>query len=115
MDRKDYFTQKKRTQLLEIAIFGTKNSVIIDARHPLVHLLLQQLNERHCHHGVEYLKALTQQNFSILKLRKNLTSIQLEFLTYRERKVETFTPIMADVPRERLVLTYRPFFNTGIN
>ena len=65
-----------RTHLLEVASFRIKHLVILDARNPLVRTFLQHLHERHCHHGVEYLRALTQQNFAILKLRAMLKSIQ---------------------------------------
>ena len=106
---------KGRTHLLEVATFETKLSVILDARHPLVRLLLQHLHERHCHHGVEYLKALTQQNFTILKLRTTLSSIQLKCVTCLKRKTENVTPIMVDVPRERLAFRSPPFSNTRID
>ena len=83
-----------RTHLLENATFGTKHPVILDAGHPLVRLFLQHLHERHCHHGVEYLKALTQQKFATLKLRNPLNSIRSKLVTCRKRKAETVTPVM---------------------
>ena len=106
---------KGRTHLLEVATFGTEHPVILDARHQLVRLFLQHLHERHCHHGVEYLRALTQQNFSILKLQTTLKSTQSKFVTCRKQKAETVTPIMADVSRERLAFRSPPLSNTGID
>ena len=99
---------KGRTHLLKVATFGTKRPVILDARHPLVRLFLQHLLERHCHHAVEYLRALTQQNFSILKLLTTLKSIQLKCVTCRKLKVETVTPIMVDVPQRRIAFRSLP-------
>ena len=109
------FLAKRRTQLLEFVTFGTIHSVILDARHPSVHLFLKHLHERHCHHGVQFLRVLTHQNFSILKLRATLRSIQLTCVTCRKLKVEAFSPIMFDVPRERLAFRSPPFSNTGID
>ena len=75
----------------------------------------QHLHERHCDHGVEYLWAFAQQIFSILKLRMTLRSIQLKCVSCWKRKVETFTPNIANVPRKWLSFRSTPFSNTGID
>ena len=67
-----------RTHLLESATFGTKLPLILDARHHLVRLFLQHLHGRHCHHGADFLKGLTQHNISILNLCTTLSSIHLK-------------------------------------
>ena len=54
-------------------------------------------------------------HFSKLKLRTTLRSPQLECVTCQKRKAQTFTPIMADVPRGRLAFRLSPFSNTGID
>ena len=106
---------KRRTQLLENATFGRKYSETLDARHPLFRLFLEHLQERHYHHGVEFLRALTQQNFPILKLRTTSRSIQLKCVTCRKRKTQTFTPIIVVIPQKRLVFWSPQFTNTGID
>ena len=111
----DYIAQKVRTQLLEFATFRTKHPVILDAPHPLVHLFLKHLHERHCNHGVECLRALSQQNFWLLILRSTLGSIQLDYLTCRKRKAETFTLIKVDVLLEKPAFWSPPFSNTKID
>ena len=106
---------KGRTHTLEFATFGAILLVILDARHPLVHFFLQQLNERQCRHGVEFSMALTQQNLSIQKLHTTLKSMQLKYVRCRIRKAETLTPIKTDVSRESLAFRSAQFSNTGID
>ena len=104
-----------RTRLLETATFDVKHPILLDARHPLVRLLLEHLHSQHCHQGVDYLRALVQQRFAVVKLRAVLRTIVSRCLTCRKRKAETLTPIMSDLPRERLAFKEPPFSNTGID
>ena len=85
-----------RTRLLETAT--------IDVKHP-----------QHCHQGVDYLRALVQQRFAVVKLRAVLRTIVSRCLTCRKRKAETLTPIMSDLPRKRLAFKEPPLSNTGID
>ena len=87
----------------------------MDARHPLVRLLLEHLHSQHCHQGVDYLRALVQQRFAVVKLRAVLRTIVSRCLTCRKRKAETLTPITSDLPRERLAFKEPPFSNSGID
>ena len=96
-----------RIKHLELANF--------DVKHPAVRLLLKHLHEKHCHQGVEYLRALILQKFAIVKLRTTLKTIQTRCVTCPKRKTETLTPIIADLPKERLAFASRPFTNTGLD
>ena len=78
-------------------------------------MFLEHLHEKHYHQGVEYLRALIQQKFAIVKLRTTMRTIQTRCVTCRKRKAETLTPIMADLPKERLAFGSRPFTNTGLD
>ena len=104
-----------RTRLLEVANFDAKHPILLDSRHPAVRLFLEHLHENHYHQGVEYLRALIQQKFAIVKLRTTLRTIQIRCVTCCKRKAETLTPIMADLPKGRLAFTSRPFTNTGLD
>ena len=104
-----------RTRHLEVANFDAKHPILLDSRHPAVRLFLEHLHEKHYHQGVEYLRALIRQKFAIVKLRTTLRTIQTRCVTCRKRKAETLTPIMADLPKERLAFTSRPFTNTGLD
>ena len=93
-----------RTKQLEVASFDVKHSILLDSRHPAVRLFLEHLQEKHCHQSVENLRALIQQKYAIVKLRTALRTIQSRCVTYRKRKAETLTPMMADLPKNALLL-----------
>ena len=94
-----------RTKHLEVANFDVKRPILLDSRHPAVRLFLEHIHEKHYHQGVEYLRALIQQKFAIVKLRTTMRTIQTRCVTCRKRRAETMTPIMADLPKERLSQT----------
>ena len=104
-----------RTKQLEVSSFDAKHPVLLDSRHPVTRLLLEQLHRAHCHQGVDYLRALVQQQFAIVKLRTALRSIVQRCVTCRKRRAETICPIMADLPRERLAFKEPPFTNTRVD
>ena len=47
-----------RTKHLEVANLDVKQHFLIDCRHSAVRLYLEHLHKKHCHQGVEYLRAL---------------------------------------------------------
>ena len=104
-----------RTKQLEVANFNVKHPILLDSRHSAVRSFLEHLHEKHCHQGVEYLRALIQQKYVIVKLRTALRAIQPRSVTCRKRKAETLTPMMADLPKERLAFASKPFTNTGLD
>ena len=106
---------KGRTKHLEVANFDVKHPILLDRRRPAVRLFLEYLHEKHCHQSVEYLRVLLQQKFAILTLRTTLRMIQTRCVTCRKRKAETLSPVMVDLPKERLVFASRPFTNTGLD
>ena len=61
------------------------------------------------------MRALVQQQFAIVKLRTALSSIVQRCVTCRKRRAETISPMMADLPRERLAFKEPPFTNTGVD
>ena len=104
-----------RTKQLEVSNFDAKHPILLDSRHPAVRLLLEHLHQSHCHQGMDYLRALVQQHFAIVKLRSALRTIVSKCVTCRKRRAETLNPMMADLPRERLAYKEPPFTNTGID
>ena len=93
-----------RTEQLAASNFDAKHPILLDSRHPVVRLYLEQLHETHCHQGADYLRALVQQQLAIVKLRTALRSIVSKCVTCRKRRARTLNPIMSDLPRERLAL-----------
>ena len=104
-----------RTKQLDVASFDMKHPILLDSRHPLVRLFLENFHINQCHQGVEYLRALIQQEYAIVKLRPTLRSIVSRCITCRKRKAETLAPMISDLPRERLAYREPPFRNTGID
>ena len=104
-----------RTKQLQTSSFDAKHPILLDSTHHAVRLFLQHLHEKHCHQGVDYLRALVQQQFAIVRLRTTLRSIVLRCVTCRKRRAQTIIPMMADLPRERLAFRDKPFTNTGVD
>ena len=104
-----------RTKNLDVATFDVKHPILLDARHPLVRLLLEHTHVQHCHQGVDYLRALIQQRLAVEKLRATLRTMVSRCVTCRKRRAETVAPVMADLPRERITFKEPPFSNTGVD
>ena len=101
-------------RLIEVG-FNVKYPIILDARHPFVKLFLEHTHVKHCHQGVEYLRSILQEHYTILKLRSSLRSIKAHCLRCREFQAVTMQPIMSDLPKERLAYRSPPFTNTGVD
>ena len=61
------------------------------------------------------MRCQAQQRFAILKLRRFLRKIESNCLACRKRKAQTLTPMMADLPPERLAFQSPPFTMTGVD
>ena len=104
-----------RTKKLNVSSFDAKHPILLDSHRPVTRLFLENLHRTLCHQGVDYLRALVQQQFAIVKLRAALRTIVLRCVTCRKRRTETLGPMMADLPRERLAFKEPPFSNTGVD
>ena len=101
-------------RLIEVG-FNVKHPIILDARHPFVKLFLEHTHVKHYHQGVEYLRSIVQEHYTVLKLRSSLRSIKAHCLRCREFQAVTMQPIMSDLPKERLAYQSPPFTNTGVD
>ena len=99
---------------LDVATFDVKH-LALDTRQPFGRLLLEHTHVQHCHQGVDYLRALIQKRLAVFKLRATLRTIISRSVTCRMRRAETVTPVMADLPRERLALKEPLFSNNGVD
>ena len=95
--------------------FDMKHPILLDARHPVVNLFLWQLHNVYHHQSVDYLRAVAQQKYAILKLRTVLRSIHSKCVFCRKRRAMTVTPLMSDLPTERLSHQSPVFWNTGVD
>ena len=100
-------------RLIEIG-FNVNYPIILDARHPFVKLFLEHTHVKNYHQGVEYLRSIVQEHYTVLKLRSSLRSIKAHCLRCREFQAVTMQPIMSDLPKERLAYQSPPFTNTGV-
>ena len=101
-------------RLIEVG-FNVKYPIILDARHPFVKLFLEHTHVKHYHQGVEYLRSIVQEHYTVLKLSSSLRSIKAHCLRCREFQAVTMQPIMSDLPKERLAYQSPPFTNTGVD
>ena len=95
--------------------FNLKYPIILDARHPFLKLFLEHTHVKPYHQGVEYLRSIVQEHYTVLKLRSSLRSIKAHCLRCREFPAVTMLPIMSDLPKERLAYQSPPFTNTGVD
>ena len=66
-------------RLMEVA-FNVKYPIILDASHPFVKLFLEHTHVKNYHQGVEYLRSIVQEHYTLLKLRSSLRSIKAHCL-----------------------------------
>ena len=95
--------------------FNLKHPIILDGRHPLVYVFLRHMHLKNHHEGNDYLRALVQQQYAVLKLRSILRSIRFNCVLCRKRSTKPVQPIMADLPSERLAFQCPPFTNVGLD
>ena len=95
--------------------FNVKYPIILDARHPFVKLFLEHTHVKNYHQGVEYLRSIVQEHYTVLKLRSSLRSIKAHCLRCREFQAVSMQLIMSDLPMERLAYQYPPFTKTGVD
>ena len=104
-----------RIKHLTVIDFDTKHPIILDSRHPVVLKFLIETHENNHHQGVKYVRTLVQRKYAILKLRFTLRSIQRNCVTCRKFRAKPPTPIMSDLPKERLGYKLKPFTFTGVD
>ena len=104
-----------RIKHLTVIDFDTKHPIILDSRHPVVLKFLIETHENNHHQGVEYVRALVQRKYAILKLRSTLRPIQRNCVTCCKFRAKPPTPIMSDLPKERLGYKLKPFTFTGVD
>ena len=80
-----------------------------------VKLFLEHTHVNHYHQGVEYLRSIVQEHYTVLKLRSSLRFIKAHCLRCREIHAVTMQPINSDLPKETLAYQSPPFTNTGVD
>ena len=104
-----------RLKWLSAVPYETKHPVDLDGRHPLARLYLKHVHDSNHHQSVDFLRAHVQKTFAVLKLRSILRSISSCCVSCRKHCATPVTPLMADLPKERLGYQERPFTCTGVD
>ena len=83
-------------------MFDKKHPIILEAPHRLIRLLLEHLHNQECPQGVACLRALVQQPFATNRALRIIVS---RCAVCRKRRAENLTPIIVDLPREKIQRT----------
>ena len=94
--------------------FNAKHPILLHWKHHAVELFLQNEHKNHQHEGTEHVRNIVQQKIWILGIRNALRSIKNKCVTCRKGRAQTITPVMADLPEERLDAS-TAFTNVGID
>ena len=81
-------------------------------------MLLTFIHQKNHHQSVVFLRAVIQLEYVeyvVLGLRTALRSIEHHCVLCRKRKAKVITPMMADLPLERLDYRQPPFANCGVD
>ena len=95
---------------------ATKYPIILNAKDPIVRMMIESAHRRCMHHGTEYIRNYLQQNFVILGLRKTLRQIRHNCYLCRRFQGKGLHPLMADLSPTRFDDPSDdpfPFKNTG--
>ena len=106
---------KGRIRHLVETEYDTKHPIIFDGRHTLVKLFISDNHYRYQHQFLDYPRAVNHLEFAILNLGSLLKSIEVHCLISRKRKAKTVTPMIAELPVERLGYRQPPITNCGVD
>ena len=94
--------------------FKTKHPILSYWKHNVVELFLQNEHKNSHHEGTEHVRNIVQQKFWILGIRNALRLIRNKSIRRRKGRAQTLTPVMAELPTERLDASIA-FGNVGVD
>jgi transposase InsO family protein len=89
--------------------------IVLDPRHAVTKLLIQEFDERLLHPGAERVYAEIRRQYWILRGRQAIKHHQLHCQSCQRWRAQPKVPQMADLPPERLRLLCPPFYSTGVD
>ena len=95
--------------------FDTKHPILLPSKHPATRLMMLKCHLDSYHQGVESLRHGLQQKFWILSLRNALRNIKNRCVPWRKYNAVIQAPIMAALPRERVVKADFLFTYVGVH
>ena len=89
--------------------------VLLDPKHPLTKLIIQDFDETLLHPGPERVLAELRRRFWILRGREAVKRYQNNCMHCQSWRANPSVPKMADLPPARLRLYKPPFYSTGVD
>lgn len=102
----------RRTEQLDES---TIHPIVLDPKHPLSKLIIQDFDKTLHHPGAERVFAEVRRKYWILKGREAIRQYQRTCLGCRQWRGQPSTPRMADLPPARLRLLQPAFYSTGVD
>ncbi|CAI5677208.1 unnamed protein product [Oreochromis niloticus] len=102
----------RRVEQLEL---DTIHPTILDPKHPLTKLIIQDFDETLLHPGPERVLAELRRRFWILRGREAVRRYQRDCRQCQAWRANPPIPKMADLPSARLRLYKPPFYSTGVD
>ncbi|XP_029688155.1 uncharacterized protein [Takifugu rubripes] len=102
----------RRAEQLEL---DTIHPVLLDPKHPLTNLIIQDFDETLLHPGPERVLAELRRRFWILRGREAVKRQQSRCMQCQAWRANPSVPKMADLPPARLRLYKPPFYSTGVD
>ncbi|XP_052752379.1 uncharacterized protein LOC128200994 [Galleria mellonella] len=93
----------------------TKFPILLDGRHPVVHLLVHFYHCRAGHANHELVINELRQKFWLVSLRNTVRSVARQCPFCRIRRALPMDPARGDLPQQRLAHHQRPFTYTGVD
>ena len=95
--------------------FQQRHPILLSTKQNMVSVMLRDLHLEHNHETVEYVRSVIQQKLWILELRNALRSIKSNCVYCRKVRAQIKSPLMADLPVERLDYQSYPFTHVGMD
>ena len=92
-----------------------KHQIILAQHHPLSTLVARHHHEENLHTGREHTLSIIREKFWIIKGKSVVRKVIKDCLFCERRRVTPTTPVMSDLPRERLATNEPPFTYTGVD
>lgn len=92
-----------------------KHQIILPQKHPLSILIIKHYHETNFHVGREHTLSLLRQKYWIVKAKSSIRKVIRECLYCERRRATPTSPMMSDLPYERLATNQPPFTYTGVD
>ena len=93
----------------------SKHQIILFKGHPLTQLITRNVHEDNVHVGREHTLAIIRQIYWIPRCRGMIRRILSNCVKCKKERAMPESPLMGDLPKERVKIGEKPFSNTGVD